>query len=898
MVEVMRDGAMVVRVPADKGPGASLGTSPGAPGAVGVAQASSSAASGESDPGRRQGGPAESGVAHQLETMEVTGSRLRRIESEGPLPVNVYRREDIDRSGQPTLERFLSSLNETSVSAGEGMYGGQQGQGTVQLRGLPLGSTLVLINGRRVQAVGSSSGNFFNLNLIPMAAVERVEIVPVGSSAVYGGDALAGVVNVILRKAADGQSLDSRLSVGKGFEDGSVALVTGAQGESGSFLLLGSFGKATALSMSERDFFRDTDYRRFGGVDARSMTCTPGTVTSSTAANLPGLGSRTAAIPALASGQTPTVASFAATAGQPRLCSDLSGFGYALSNARETIGIHASGDRQINRAWSVFGEFTYADDRSATPYGGFALSNVLVPATNPYNPFGTAVRVTSLLAPENGRRGAELKTRFGRVLLGVRGELPGGWDVEATASTSRDDGDRVGYAQDVNATARTAALASTDPATALNPFATGRAASEGVIRSIWTDNVRQNHGRRDQVGVFARGTLARLPAGPLDAIIGGEVARDRYETSLPGTSIENGRRFHAVYGELRVPLARADGGGGRGAELAALTLAGRRDDYSDFGAAGTYQAGLEVRPTRTWLLRASAATSFKPPTLLQTEVDPVSFTSEFFGLVDPARGNARVVGAEVIRTTNTDLMPEKGKAFALGTSWEPAAGTRLGATAWQLKVNGLIALPAPQALLDNEALFPGVVTRGATVNGVPGAVTRVRFAEVNFGRVETRGIDLDASYAWSSSAGRWTAAASATRMSAYDVAITPGAAAVSRLGRRYTDYWAPRWKGRMSLGLDARAWGVGLTGRYLGPYQDAGTTDRRLGNHLVWDLAARLDLKKFGAALDRVRTASLSLGLVNLANRMPEYVSSPPYYDWTQADWRGRTASVRLSVDW
>ena len=94
------------------------------------------------------------GSGTTLERVVVTGSRLKRIEAEGPTPVNVYSRKDSERSGQPTLERFLSSLNEASVSPGEGALGAATGQGSVQLRGLPLGSTLVLLNGRRMQAVG------------------------------------------------------------------------------------------------------------------------------------------------------------------------------------------------------------------------------------------------------------------------------------------------------------------------------------------------------------------------------------------------------------------------------------------------------------------------------------------------------------------------------------------------------------------------------------------------------------------------------------------------------------------------------------------------------------------------------------------------------------------------
>ena len=145
------------------------------------------------------------------------------------------------------------------------------------------------------------------------------------------------------------------------------------------------------------------------------------------------------------------------------------------------------------------------------------------------------------------------------------------------------------------------------------------------------------------------------------------------------------------------------------------------------------------RPARTLLLRASAATSFKPPTLLQTNVPDQSFPTEAFGLVDPARGNEPVVGGEVVRSTNPALGPERGKAYALGAVWEPDGllGTRFGLTGWKVRINDLIGLAFPQVLVNNEGLFPGVVTRGPASGGGPGPITRVLWGEVNYGAVDT-----------------------------------------------------------------------------------------------------------------------------------------------------------------
>lgn len=897
MAEQMKDGAVVVRA---------------TPAGLPAAPASSVPASTPSTEAAPGNGAATSATAKSdrddsstvtVAKIEITGSRLKRITAEGPAPVNVYTAKDIEQSGQPNLERFLAGLNEVSASSGEGGFGATLGQGTVQLRGLPLGSTLVLINGRRVEAVGSSAGNIFNLNLIPMAAVERVEVVPVGSSAVYGGDALAGVVNVILKKSIDGYSLTVNGGSGRGFGDGGLSLATGGHAADGSYLLLGSYSRSTPLTAVERGFLRDADYRRFGGSDARVRNCTPGTVSSVSGANLPGLDSSFAAIPQLASGQTPQLSDFQSTAGTANLCNSYAnGNGVALVEGDETLALHTTGEHKIGGSWSAFGEFTLARERMQSRDIGHSLNNVTVPATNPYNPFGEDVKVTAYLGSDNGLQGVARQTRFTRALVGVRGGLAGDWETELTLSTVRDDGGSQTFNVNVDRAARAAALAASSPAAALNPFTTGRAASDAVLHGIWTDDDSTNHGRKDQVGGLLRGSLFQLPAGAVEAVVGAETARDQYDVSFPAEQFEvhDSRRNSAAYGELRAPLLSANTDG-RGWTLAALTLAARRDRYSDFGSANTYQTGLELRPSRGLLIRASSATSFKPPTLLETHVDNVEYEAQDFGLVDPARGGEAITSGTVERTANKGLTPEHGRASSFGAVWEPEGGlgTHLSATHWQVRINKLIAILEPQTALDHEDLFPGFVTRGPSVDGQPGPVTSIKLSEANFGSVAAAGTDMEAGYAWRSLLGRWGATAGATRTNEYQVVLAPGAAKEDRLGRRFADFWAPRWKSRASIDLDAGAWSLGLTSRYLGQYQDAGTSERRLGAHWTHDLSSSLNLKKVLPSLAiAVKAASLSLSIANLSNRQPQFVETFPYYDVTQADWRGRYVSTRVSVDW
>jgi len=899
--QVTPDGAVVVR-PIAAPAAAPSGSAPALVRTGVASQTDGIQASAEEDASRA---PSRAGErpdqVQEFSRVEVTGSRLRRVEAEGPAPVNVYTAKDIEKSGQPSLQRFLASLTEVSASTGEGGFSRTPGQGTVQLRGLPLGSTLVLVNGRKLEAVGSSTGAVFNLNLIPLAAIERVEVVPSGSSAVYGGDALAGVVNVILKKSMNGQSLSARLGSGRGLGDGAVSIATGGHGPDGNYLVLGSFSRSTPLSMQERSFFDSGDFRSIGGADERLSYCAPGNV-SSLSGNLPGLGANVAGIPDVKGGQSLTVSDFQATAGRRNLCNlYATGGGGVLIHGSQTFAIHSLAEHRLAGSWSAFGEVMFVKDRIEAPGYG-VLVGMTVPTANLFNPFGTDVRVTSVLGTDNGNQGVLRKGRFTRVLAGFKGELASDWDAELTASTSSDHGYSVSRNDVVNYAALGTALASTNPATAFNPFTAGKAANDEVLRGILSDTIRRDRGRKDQVSGILRGNVGQLWAGPVDVVLGAEAARDWYDMSVPGQSETHGnRRSSAAYGELRVPLLTGHAEGRSGWSMAAITLAARHDNYSDFGSANTYQGGLEVRPTRNLLIRASAAGSFKPPTLLQTNVSEISYQAAIYGLVDPARNNEPITTGTVVRTTNKELMPERGQASGIGVVWEPEGGlgTRLSATYWQLKIRSMIAVLSPQTALNYESAFPAFVTRGPAVNGQPGAVTSVKSAEVNFGRVDTAGTDVDLAYAWKTSLGRVTAAIGDTRVNEYRVQLAPGAAVVDRLGRRFTDFWAPRWKGRVSAGIDDRAWSVGMASRFLGGYKDAGTSERRLGDYWVHDVAGNLNLKRlWPEAFPSFSGALFGLSITNVTDRQPQYVPGVPYFDITQADWRGRYVTARLTLDW
>jgi iron complex outermembrane receptor protein len=181
----------------------------------------------------------------QLEEVIVTGSRIGTVAGGQQVqPVRTYTRKDIEQSGQSTATDFLNSLPDVSVSSFVGDRSSISGNGgtTVQLHGLPVGTTLLLLNGRRLE---TSSNGFFDLNNIPVSAIERVDVLPVGAAAIYGADALGGAVNILLRQNLSGLETNATVGHAAGVTDTRANLAWGKSWERGSISLLGSYQERT-----------------------------------------------------------------------------------------------------------------------------------------------------------------------------------------------------------------------------------------------------------------------------------------------------------------------------------------------------------------------------------------------------------------------------------------------------------------------------------------------------------------------------------------------------------------------------------------------------------------------------------------------------------------------------
>lgn len=833
----------------------------------------------------------------------VTGSRLRVRYGigGGPQAVASHSREEIVRSGQTTVAGFLGTLSQVSLNAGDSRQLAF-GATSVQLRGLPLGTTLILINGRRVFSTSASQAfnNFFDLNSVPLDAIERIDVLPESASAAYGSDAIGGVVNIVLREGFDG--FDTQLYYGAPTQSGTdeikASFALGQAWENGSISAIATYQTRSELDGSERDLTSSDDFTALGGVDARAThACHPGNVFALDG-SLSGVGAPVAGVPGTRQQGTATQADFVPTAGILNRCS-----------LRHYSSIIAPGDRSglfLSGVWNAagsveaFAEALLSRNDQASFFSPEFLIAV-VPATNPYNPFGEAVQSRS--SAFLGRRSFDQRSDFGRAVLGVRGNLGDSWEWEVAGWGARQE-DGVSIQNTLNVPAAIAAVNSTDPATALNLFIAGPPAAATVLDSLRRSSDRQYESRSTALSVFARGSLFDLPAGPVSAVIGAEYLRDAIEiVFLPSGPFDTDedRTTRAAFAEARLPLLGPQSGSML--ERLAISLAGRYDSYSDnFDEQFTGQAGLEWRPIEALLIRGNFAESFRAPGLFQLYSPQVGFED---AARDPRRGN-EIFFPISTEGGNAALNPESGESRTLGVVYSKDLlaglhGFRLALTRWEIELNDKIEPPSTQTVVTNESLFPGRVTRAGSCPGDPFApvcpVTAVDITYLNLARVDVDGWDLSTTWRHETAAGIFTPTLNLTRTSHYRAQLTPGAAEGDFAGRANFFGYAPKWKGSAGLAWEQRWLSSSLTARYVDGYIDFDGV-RELHEQWFVDFQVGLDVGASGERDGWFSALRLSIGAVNLLDEEPQFSNTAQGYDSFQADLLGRLVYASVDVKW
>lgn len=835
----------------------------------------------------------------ELEEIVVTGSRLRVSDVEGPAPVTVFDRDKIDALGVVALPDLFKHLSQQPYKRDEGVDA--TGAQYVQIRGLGLDTTLVLINGRRVvPSAANVAFNGFDLNTIPLVAVERVEVLSDAASAVYGADALGGVVNIILKREAPRFSAEASYgSAEGGAEEQRVAVSSGYAGKRLHASLIADFFDRGSLLGAERERYADQDFRRFGGTDWREATAQPGNVSSLDGSNLPGLSSPFAAVPAGSSGVGLTPADFLATAGQVNLDSLNRYFSTVPEAQRRSAAAFA--EFEFTPSLTAFAELLYVDRSAAFEYSPSALSGQTVPAANPFNPFGTDVAVDVLLTGLGSRRDVT-ESELTRAVGGLRGTWRH-WDWEASVLHT-DEAATSWLENGADLQRVAAALAATDPAQALNVFQDGPGGSPALLASLKAISRTDRYGSAaTQASAFARGPLFWLPTGSVDAVIGAEWRTESMEEN-DNFRVSQDREVAAGYAELRMPLVRSD----RQRPLLhslALTLAARLDNYSDFGDTLNPQYGLIWRPVSDWLVRASYGTSFRPPSLFELyaprRTSPLRVT-------DPRRNE--VADTFAITGGNPLLDPIEGSSASAGVVFTPSAtpGLRLSANWWRVELEQRISSFSTTLLLQNEARFAERVQRAAptpadVAAGLPGRLTLLNVSRINYGSLETRGVDFDASYRLDTALGQFSPAISATWVGRYRTVNLPNTPAVDRVGIANALGALAKWRVVGSLSWERNGVGLTANARYSPAYLDANpltgrATGREIPAQTLVDLQASIDLEARGDAEAWWRRGcKIAVGVTNLFDKAPPFaeIGFSSGYDPSQGEMRQRFGYVRVT---
>lgn len=850
----------------------------------------------------------------QLEEIVVTGSRIA-VRGGGPQEVQVYTRAQIDDSGQSTVAGFLNTLPAVSVSLSDNVFVNlnSASSGTsVQLHGLPLGTTLVLLDGRRLEGSGSSGdGSYFDLNNIPLSAIEKIEVVPSGSSAIYGSDAIAGVVNIVLKKNMNGFEANIGYGAASNYDEKTADAAWGKRWDRGSLSIIGSFKSNGELLGTERAISANHDWTSLGGTDQRVQSCDPGNVYSLGGKTPlpgapPGSNATYAAVSSTVTGGSATLADF--KYGTLNECS--SSAALSVIPEHHQFGVLSQGSFYFSTWAELFTQVIFnrteltagGGPPELTGYAGTpGYHPFTVSASNPYNPFGTKVGVDYSISGL-GRTEDDHNTDFLQTLIGGRGDFLEGWHWEITNALSLDRTDEV-FHHRLNTTAIRAALNSTNPATALNVFTAGPAASPQVLSSLVQDETASFHGRLFSVNGFVRGPIFAVPAGSIQIVLGGEYEQAGLNigtTYLAGATLypsyDFHRETHSFFGEARIPLIGRLGGT-NGLDFLTATVAGRYDHYSDFGNTTNPQVGVELRPVKSLLVRGTFSKAFLAPTLLELHLPQSTYQST---VIDPLNGNSQEV-ATIVYGGNSNLRPETATSWTAGFLYSSAIlpGLQISATNWNINSDNSIQTFDNNVIVKSPSDFPSAVTRAGSCPGLVNCpIIQVDTIYSNFGEIHVRGVDYQLDYQTNTSFGELIPSLIATQTFHYTQALTPASIAVSALGRAQdSGNWAPRWKGTAGLTWKVAGYSTSVDSRYVSRYQDYDSA-RSIGNlwfvdaNFAWTVGQTL-------APEWLKDTNVSIGGVNIFNRLPQYSnfgSGRVGYDPAQSDIRGRFLYVRVGA--
>jgi iron complex outermembrane receptor protein len=880
-------------------------------------------------------------VAQTAQRVEVTGSSIKRIEGETALPVETIKRDDIDKSGVTTAAELLQKISSnvgglTDGASTSDVMGGQRGFNGANLRGLGVSSTLVLLNGRRLANFASPGDNSgVDLNNIPAGAIQRVEVLKDGASAIYGTDAMGGVINFITRK--DYQGADANiyaLSTAEGGGGKTTASISGGYGDLGKdrFNVFGSFDtqKLERLESSDRKFIQEYSLPDRLSPQLSSypfpanLRLTTGQRNALNASTfLKGSGPGGTWVPStsyLNLGKASCVDGGASIL-RPNGPGGTEGCAYNYMGNSE---IYPKADKQnlmgratfqVSDDHQLFVEALYS--KSQTAYAaspatsgdirgadyGISLPAALQAQTGITGPVRFRFRLQ-----DAGRRTSEVNSEASRFVIGANGRL-GEWDYDTAINHS------VNKATDTDLDGWVSRNKLLDGIAKglYNPFQpatndTGKAFMDSI--KIF-GAARMAKGTSDSIDGKLTRALTPMAGGDAMLAIGAELRREKTAFSatdaLKANDVQgdrassdelladasNKRDIAGIYAEIIAPFSK---------EWEAQ-FAMRHDRYKGVHDDATNvttpdlnttnpKIGISYRPSKTILGRASYGTGFRAPSIAELFLPVRSGTTASF-VKDPVSGETTQF--DIDRYANPLLKPEKSKQFSIGVVFEPSRNWTGSVDYWAIRKTDIISEIGEETIFREPVYYNN---KNIVIRDADGFVTYLEVQKQNRGKLNTSGLDLALNWRGDTSAmGRFSAGVAATYITEYKFQSDPNSPMTDGLGVFRDDKAVQRWRHKLNLDWDYNAVSLSLGNTYFSGYRDQnipgladpGWNDRDVKAYSLWDFTGSYAFSK---------NLKLRGGVINLLDTAPPFTNQSRYFEvtWdpTYGDPRGRSYFMNL----
>lgn len=818
-----------------------------------------------------------------VQRVDVIGSSIKRLAAQTSLPISTMRAEEFAKQGLTTAQEVLNviPMNQTTQTSAQTVGSGTGGKSSANLRGLGADKTLVLLNGRRI-ANHPINADSVDLNMIPVAALDRVEVLRDGASAIYGTDAIGGVINFITKRTVTGLGVmaeiispqqtggsEHRINVTGGFGDF----------EKDGFNVFGvfDFHDQRAVKSTDREFSKT------GVIPSRGLNKTSGTPFPANFASDNGIVGN----PSFASG---CMLPFSIPRAANKTCRF--DFTQMIDDIPRTYQEAFLGklNYRVNADTTASAEYLHSRSTNESrvappPLAGIGL---IMHGSSPFYPGkGITPAVPGLTGEDldvswrpmvtGQRKGFDTSTSD-RLVGALEGSIFSNWEYKAGLNYSVSRASSAfagGYVIDQ-------AIIDGVGSGLLNPFGAQTAAGEAYLKNSLLLGEYLNAKMTSAALDFkvSNSDLMKLGGGGLGAAFGAEFRKDKAEyrinRALASQASSSGyanaldqtgdRTIWAVFAEINAPITKQF----------EISAAARYDRYNDFGSTFNPKVSFRFEPMKELVLRGSYNTGFRAPTLYDMYgVATVTNTANTFNDPVLCPGGTALPGVNPniacdqqqnrLQGGNKNVKPEKSSSYSLGVVWEPTRDLTFSLDYFSINLKDQIGSLDETAVFGNYAKYKDrfvYSADGKTLQYIVGVTE-------NLGEVKTNGVDVSATWRLpKTDMGRFTLNLDGTYNNKYEYQREKGGVFVDSLGR-YVDT-APvfRWRHNITLGWSHGPWSATLSNKYMSGYVDqndvADQFKQNVSAYSTWAISG---------TYTGFKNTSITAGVKNLLNTDPPFTN-------------------------